>query len=223
MVDRYNSPVDTNSVSFTLNVIDEPKFYITRLELQQGNRLKVSFNLDVDEASAENRSNYKFEPFDISVTSAEVDNSDRKVVYVGLQSNAAIGATGKNYVLKAFNILSSDGIRIVDGSGSSFGLIFNKENLDDMYVYPNPYSIASNQDYITFANITRVAEVDIYDLNGRFIITVTETDGNGGVEWNLKDQNGEMISTGVYIYRATGKNTSGQEVEEKIGKFAVVR
>lgn len=223
VADRYNSPVDTNTVSFTVSVIDEPKFYITRLELQQGNSLKVSFNLDVDEASAENRSNYKFEPFDISVTSAEVDNSDRKVVYVGLQSNAAIGATGKNYVLKAFNILSSDGIRIVDGSGSSFGLIFNKENLDDMYVYPNPYSIASNQDYITFANITRVAEVDIYDLNGRFIITVTETDGNGGVEWNLRDQNGEMISTGVYIYRATGKNTSGQEVEEKIGKFAVVR
>jgi hypothetical protein len=223
MIDRYGSPVDTNSVAFNVNVVDEPKFYITKLELQPGNKLKVNFNLYVDEASAENTSNYKFEPFGILVQSATVDNTDRKTVYVSLQSNAAIGATGRNYVLKASNILSTDGIRIVEGSGSSFGLIFNKENLDEMYVYPNPYSVTSNQDFIMFANITRDASIDIYDLTGKFIVTVTETDGNGGVEWNLRNTNGEMISTGIYIYIATGKNSSGQEVEEKTGKFAVVR
>lgn len=221
--DRYGSPVDTNRISFAVNVIDEPKFYIAKLELMQGNRLKVNFNLEVDEATAENTANYRFEPFDISVLSATVDNSDRRTVYIDLQNNAAIGATGKNYVLKAFNILSATGIMIVDGSGSSFGLIFNKENLDDMYVYPNPYSVSSNQDYVTFANITREASVDIYDLSGKFIITVAETDGNGGVEWNMKDAAGTKVSTGVYIFRATGKNSGGQEVPEKIGKFAVVK
>ncbi|MGB3017573.1 MAG: S8 family serine peptidase [Ignavibacteria bacterium] len=223
LVDRFGSPVDSNSVAFSVNVVDEPKFYITKLELQTGNKLKVNFNLDVEEASAENTANYKFEPFGIQVQSAAVDNSDRKTVYVTLQSNAAIGATGRNYVLKASNIFSTDGIRIVDGSGSSFGLIFNKENLDEMYVYPNPYSISSNQDFVMFANITRDAAIDIYDLTGKFIVTVTETDGNGGVEWNLRNSSGDMISTGIYIYIATGKNSAGQEVEEKTGKFAVVR
>jgi hypothetical protein len=223
LVDRYGSPVDTNSAAFGVTVVDEPKFYITKLELQQGNKLKVSFNLDVDEATAENTANYRFEPFGITVTSATVDNADRKTVYVNLQSNAAIGATGKNYVLKASNILSSNGILIVEGSGSSFGLIFNKENLDDMYVYPNPYSISSNQDYVMFANITRETVIDIYNLNGQYIATVTESDGNGGVEWYLTNDKGEKVSTGIYIYRATGKNSMGQDVEEKMGKFAVVR
>lgn len=92
-----------------------------------------------------------------------------------------------------------------------------------MYVYPNPYSISSNQDFVMFANITRDAAIDIYDLTGKFIVTVTETDGNGGVEWNLRNSSGDMISTGIYIYIATGKNSAGQEVEEKTGKFAVVR
>ncbi len=223
LADRYGSPVDTNSVQFTVSEIDEPKFYISRLDLLPGNVLKVSFNLDVDKPSAENNANYKFEPFGIAVVSAAVDNSDRKTVYVTLQSNAAIGSTGKNYVLKASNILSSDGMRIVEGSGSSFGLIFNKENLEDMYVYPNPYNISSGQDYVTFANITREATIEIYDFTGKYIATVTETDGNGGVEWNLKNDKGEAVSTGVYVYRATGKDTSGREVEEKIGKFAIVR
>ena len=223
MIDRYGSPVDTNSVSFSVNVVDEPKFYITNLELQPGNKLKVNFNLEVDQSSAQNTANYKFEPFGITVQSATVDNTDRKTVYVSLQSNAAIGATGRNYVLKASNILSADGIRIVEGSGSSFGLIFNKENLDEMYVYPNPYNIKSNQDFIMFANTTREAAIDIYDLNGNYIITVNETDGNGGVEWNLRNAGGEMVATGIYIYVATGKNSSGQEVEQKTGKFAIVR
>ena len=221
--DRYGSPVDTNTVEFAVNVADEPKFYITKLELLPGNRLKVDFNLDVDKPSAENTANYKFEPFGITVSSATVDNTNRKTVFVNLQSNAAIGSTGKNYVLKASNILSAEGIRIVEGSGSSFGLIFNKENLDEMYVYPNPYSISTGQDYIMFANITREATIDIYDFTGKYITTVTETDGNGGVEWNLRNGNGESVSTGVYIFRATGKNSSGQEVGEKMGKFAVVR
>ena len=147
----------------------------------------------------------------------------RAFVYLNLQSNGAIGATGKNYLLKAFNVYSSDGVKIVDGAGSSFGLIFNKENLDEMYVYPNPFSFKSTQNYITFANITQNASIDIFDLTGKFLINIQETNGNGGVEWDMKDQNGNSINTGIFIYRATGTNSSGQEVEEKTGKFAVVK
>ena len=41
-----------------------------------------------------------------------------------------------------------------------------------MYVYPNPYSMNSVQDYMTFANTTRDASVDIYDLTGKFLINM---------------------------------------------------
>ncbi|MBK8550102.1 MAG: S8 family serine peptidase [Ignavibacteria bacterium] len=221
--DLYNSPVDTNSLSFSVAEVDSVKFYISKLELAGSKKLKVEFNLAVDSVSIKNTGNYTFEPFDISVVSVDIDNTDRRIVYLNLQNNAVIGATGKNYLLKAFNVYSSDGIKIVDGAGSSFGLIFNKENLDEMYVYPNPYSINTTQGYITFANTTRDASIDIYDLNGKFLINIQETNGNGGVEWNLVDKDGNKATTGIYLYRATGKNSSGQDVEEKMGKFAVVR
>ncbi len=222
--DIYNSPVDTNSAAFdVVQNIDTGKFYISKLELSGNFRLKVEFNLEVDSVTAVNTINYTFEPFNLNVISVDIDNANRKNIYLNLEHRGMIGATGKNYLLRAFNIYSSTGIKIVDGAGSIFGLVFNKENLDEMYVYPNPYSMNSNQNYITFANITREASIDIYDLTGKFLININETNGNGGIEWDLTDGGGNKLNTGIYIYRATGKNSSGQDVDEKTGKFAVVR
>lgn len=223
LVDIYNSPVDTNSIVFNVDQIDSAKFYISRLELSGRFRLKVEFNADADTVTVLNPANYTFEPFNINVTSVQQDNANRKIVYLNLENNSVIGATGKNYLLKAKNIYSSDGIKIVDGAGNSFGLIFNKENLDEAYVYPNPFSVSSNQNYITFANLTREATIEVYSLSGKFLKSLSETDGNGGVEWDMKDNSGNSVNTGIYIFKVTGKNTSGQDVEEKMGKFAIVR
>ena len=92
-----------------------------------------------------------------------------------------------------------------------------------MYVYPNPWASNMGQDYVTFANLTVSANIKIFDLNGKFIGEIDEKDGNGGAEWNLTDMGGTKVGSGIYIYRATGKNSQGVEVEEKIGKFVVVR
>ncbi|MEO6694603.1 MAG: S8 family serine peptidase [Ignavibacteria bacterium] len=223
LVDIYNSPVDSNPVSFVVDQSDTSEFYISKITLVAKQKLKVEFNLEADSITAKDPGNYKFEPFDIRILSVKIDNNDRRVIYLELENRSVIGATGKNYLLRVSNVFSKDGIKIVEGAGSSFGLIFNKENLDEMYVYPNPFSVNSNQNYITFANTTRDASIDIYDLNGNFIINIKETNGNGGVEWDLKDSSGEIMTSGIYIFRATGKNSAGLEVEEKMGKFAIVR
>jgi len=97
------------------------------------------------------------------------------------------------------------------------------ETLDNVYVYPNPYSRKVTQNYITFANLTKTAVIYIYDITGKFLKQINETDGNGGAEWDLKDTYGNEITSGIYIFRVEGKNSSGIDVEEKIGKFAVVK
>lgn len=221
--DIYNAEADSNEVSFVADQTDSAKFFISKLALTGKYRLKLEFNLEADSVTALNPRNYSFEPFDIKIISVEKDIINRNTVYLNLENKSVIGATGKNYLLKATDVYSTGGIKIVEGAGSSFGLIFNKENLDEMYVYPNPFSIQNKQDYITFAGITRETSIEIYDLTGKFIIEITETNGNGGAEWDLKDKNGNRINTGIYIYRARGKNSSGTEVAEKSGKFAVVR
>lgn len=220
--DFYNSPVDTSAVSFAVSQVDSAKFFIKSVALVDKNKLKIEFNLPVDSATAFNRNNYNVAPFDIGIAGISFDAS-RSILNLTLENKAPIGATGKTYILSVKNVYSNTGVKIIDGAGGSFGLIFNKEDLKDMYVYPNPWSPNLGQDYITFANLTISANIKIYDLNGKFINEVDETDGNGGVEWSLTDMAGIKVGSGIYIYRATGKNSQGLEVEEKIGKFVVVR
>lgn len=220
--DFYNSPVDTSSVNFAAAQFDSVKFFIKSVALIDKNKLKIEFNLPVDSATGFNKINYNLSPFDIGVNNVSFD-ADRSVLYLNLENKAFIGATGKTYILSVKNVFSVSGVKLVDGAGGSFGLIFNKEDLKDMYVYPNPWAPNLGQDYITFANLTISASIKIFDLNGKFIGEIDEKDGNGGAEWNLTDRAGTKVASGIYIYRATGKNSQGVEVEEKIGKFVVVR
>lgn len=220
--DFYNSPIDTTSVNFAVTQFDSVKFFIKSVALIDKNKLKVEFNLPVDSVTGFNKSNYNVAPFNIGVNNISFD-VNRSVLYLNLDDKALIGATGKTYILTAKNVYSVSGVKVVDGAGGSFGLIFNKEDLKDMYVYPNPWASNMGQDFVTFANLTVSANIKIFDLNGKFIGEIDEKDGNGGAEWNLTDMAGTKVGSGIYIYRATGKNSQGVEVEEKIGKFVVVR
>jgi subtilisin family serine protease len=221
--DFYGSPVDSNSLSFVVNQIDSMQFYIKYVTLVDKYKLKVEFNLNTDTVTCRNQNNYSFEPFNFRVLSVEPDNNNKSIVYLDLSNNSYIGASGKNYLLKVYNIYSATGIKITDGAGGSFGLIFNKENLNDVFVYPNPHTKNSKQDYITFANLTRTATVFIYDLTGRYLAKVEETSGNGGVEWNLKTADGKDVSTGIYIFRVEGSDSNGNSVDDKTGKFMIIK
>jgi subtilisin family serine protease len=223
LTDFYGSPVDTNSIAFSVNQIDSLQFYIKYVSLADKYKLKVEFNLNTDTITSRNQNNYSFEPFGFKVLSVEPDITNRNVLYLNLSGSSYIGASGRNYILKVFNIYSSTGIKITEGAGGSFGLIFNKENLNDVFVYPNPHTKNSRQDFITFANLTRTATVYIYDLTGRYLAKAEATNGNGGVEWNLKTLEGKDVPTGVYIFRVEGKDSNGNSVEDKTGKFMIVR
>lgn len=223
LTDFYGSPVDTNTITFNVNIIDSVKFYIKKVTLEDKFRLKVELNMNVDSVSARNLSNYTITPFNIHTVSVTVDPINKNIIYLNLENTAVIGATGKNYILTIKDLYSVNGTKITNGAGSSFGLVFNKEDLNDAYVYPNPFSGTSGQNFITFANLTVTAQIDIFDLTGRFIRTIQETEGFGGVEWDLKDTNGNLVPTGIYIYIAKGKNSAGQDVTDKTGKFMIVR
>jgi hypothetical protein len=40
------------------------------------------------------------------------------------------------------------------------------------------------------------------------LLTLEETDGNGGIEWNGLTENNEELSTGVYLFRVEGYDKS---------------
>jgi len=220
--DFYGSPVDSGAKQFIVNHIDSVSFYIKTVNLVDKYKLRVEFNLNTDTLTSRNPDNYSFEPFNFKVLSVETDAAGN-IIYLNLSAGGYIGASGKNYLLKAFNIYSSSGIKINDGAGASFGFIFNKENLADVFVYPNPHTKNSKSDHVTFANLTRSAKIYIYDITGKYIALVEAVNGNGGADWNMKTNEGLEVPTGVYLFRAEGKDSNGNAVDEKIGKFMIVR
>ncbi|RPI70683.1 MAG: T9SS C-terminal target domain-containing protein, partial [Ignavibacteriales bacterium] len=128
---------------------------------------------------------------------------------------------GREYRLRINNLKSSNGININTGAGSYIVLTSFANDLSDVYVYPNPSKGSSEK--ITFANLPKKAKIIIFSLTGERINEIEETDGNGGVDFNLTYSTGEMLGSGIYIYRIVMLDDSNNEVEEKIGKFAVVR
>ena len=117
----------------------------------------------------------------------------------------------------------SGNIEINSGAGSYIVLTGFAKDLSDVYVYPNPAEIGTGITNITFANLPQYATITIWTLDGTKVGEVEENDGNGGVDFNLQDFSGNLLSSGVYIYRIVMLDQFNNESDEKIGKFAVVR
>jgi hypothetical protein len=43
--------------------------------------------------------------------------------------------------------------------------------------------------------------VAIFSLNGEPVRQLEETDGNGGVTWDLRDNTGALVASGMYLFR----------------------
>ncbi len=95
---------------------------------------------------------------------------------------------------------------------SYYGLVVNaaEDNLNKVVVYPNPGKIE-----IRFSNLSNPATIKIFTINGEFIKTIEETDGDGQTTWYTDSNSGEKVSSGIYIYIIT--NPQGQRINGKIG------
>ena len=222
--DLYGSPIGTDTLTFNVNpVIQTDNFYISSFEIVNSYKIKLSFNYPVDQSSAMNIDNYSFEP-ENKVSRVSIDQTDSKIIYLDLSGNKPIGSIGKEYVLRLTNLVSNQAtgnLLINSGAGSFVVLSAYAKDLSDVYVYPNPSKEGSEK--VTFANLPQKAKITIWSVDGKLINEIKETDGNGGVDYDLKDFSGNNISSGIYIFRIVMLDGLNNEGEEKLGKFAVVR
>jgi len=223
--DLYSSPIEATSVTFEMDsIIVNPEFFISSFKIVDAYNIRVVFNLEVDDVSAENVNNYIFEP-DNKASSASVDASNNKIVNISLNGQKPVGSIGREYVLRVKDIFSSastGSLKINEGAGSYIVLSSFANDLSDVYVYPNPVKPTSGE-ALTFANLPRYAQITIWTVDGTKIGEIEESDGNGGVTFNLLDFSGNTLSSGIYLYRIVMLDDSKNEQEEKLGKFAVIR
>ncbi|RLD16491.1 MAG: hypothetical protein DRI36_05615 [Caldiserica bacterium] len=96
-----------------------------------------------------------------------------------------------------------------------FGVPAN--DYSNVRVYPNPFKPSKGHNYIKFDNLTANTKIQIFDLAGKLIWEKENIDV-GEAAWNVVNQAGEEVASGVYICLFT--NDLG---ERRIVKVVVIR
>lgn len=108
---------------------------------------------------------------------------------------------------------------------------FNQDSLvldpiSKFYFYPNPFRNDGQSEIRLKFRLRKTSALlfEIYTMSGRLVRKIDYGelpsgvyDGNNGLTWNGRDQTGQLVPSGVYIYKFKGDDFT------KTGKIAVVR
>ncbi len=207
------------TVAFTVSM-EPPRFYLTSAKLASSQSLVLQFNLALEAASARDVSHYTLTaspgfPAPLSFKQADVLASDSASVRLSLQEGA-IAPLGRRFVLTVRNVRSRSGIALQRGEGDALGFAPVSADLKHALIYPNPF-VAARHAQLTIAGLTENATITILDEQGRVRNVLREHDGNGGYQWDARDQQGRLLSAGVYVAYITAAD------ETAWVKFVIIR
>ncbi len=85
------------------------------------------------------------------------------------------------------------------------------------HAFPVPFVPSRGDKNIIFADLSSIATIRIYSLNGDLVQTLQESDGDGLYVWDVKPSDGNDLSGGVYLFEIQSPS------DERTGKLVVVR
>jgi hypothetical protein len=196
---------------FPVRIVDDgaPELHLRAINVTSSESAVLRFSQTVDQASAQAVENYTISPFG-SVVSVDTDGSDS--VVLTFDGNRSIGPRGLTYYITVSDVTSTTGAFMTKGAGNTLAFVFAAEDLADIYAYPHPVRLATDE-RVTFANLPANVSIEIMDQRFSVIRTLNETDANGGVPWDLRTDDGLVIPAGMYFYRVKG---SDDEVLRKL-------
>lgn len=211
----YISPL-SREVNFFFEQTEEDYLFMTQWETAGPREGIIHFNYPLDEETALDTLNYTLSPMG-EITSIEWASDDMDAIRVVIDG-ANFGALGFPLSVKAENVCAINLVCLGD-EGNVATFTSHKEDLSEAFVYPNPARKHELFEGVRFANLTKQATIKVFTISGRFVNTMEETDGDGGYEWDLRDQANVRVKPGLYIYHIS---TEAEGVEDFVGKFSVV-
>ena len=153
------------------------------------------------------------------VVAARFADDTRTVIDVELKG-ARLSAVGYTTSIRMTALAGSDGGVIVPGQGDVAGFVETGQDISSIYAYPNPVDRSAIQTAggCRFANVPEGATITLMTSTGFRVRSLQETDADGGVHWDLRDNTGTQVRSGVYLYKVT---LDGQD--DVLGKVSVVR
>jgi len=129
-----------------------------------------------------------------------------------------VGATGLEASLSLSGIRSASGAALAP-EGNTIALSAPAQDLAEVFVYPNPYRAQQHAGGLTVAGLPPEATLRVLSPDGRLVRTMNaERSTTGGMEWDLTDQAGERVPSGVYLIRV-----NAPEGSSVIRKVAILR
>ncbi|MBN2009848.1 hypothetical protein JW960_10945 [candidate division KSB1 bacterium] len=150
----------------------------------------------------------------------------------GLSVLAPDNYTWKHYTISDSRLVSNDvtAFAFDDNSGQMYIGTTNglsvlqtpyskpQANMDSLKAGPNPYFPDRGDDF-TIYGLAVKASVKILTPNGTLIRSVSKDDVNGFFAWDGRDDSGQFVASGVYVFVIYSEETG----ESKVGKVAVIR
>ena len=74
--------------------------------------------------------------------------------------------------------------------------------------YPNPFNPSTTISYELSQQELADASITIFNTRGQIVRVFSNLDSNGNIVWNGKDQNDNIVNSGVYFYKLDYIETS---------------
>ncbi|PSR02806.1 MAG: hypothetical protein BRD47_02145 [Bacteroidetes bacterium QS_8_68_28] len=184
-------------------------------------RVALTFSAPLVPASARDASNYTVEGTAGAPTGAVAgvsytSEAPRRVVVT--VEDLRIGPTGRENVLTVEAMRGRNG-QTLAAEGRTIRLSEAAADLDDVYVYPNPYHAGRHSgERVTVAGLPAEASVSVLSVQGTLVRELDERGSDGGLDWDLTDRNGKAVPAGVYLIRV-----NAPESNPVLKKAAVIR
>jgi hypothetical protein len=82
------------------------------------------------------------------------------------------------------------------------------------YVFPDPCLSGSTE--IVFTDLPASCTIEVYTLSGERVKTLVESDGDGQAIWDIRNDAGELLGSGLYTYIIRSD-------QEEQGKIVITR
>jgi len=203
---RQGTPLADRRVDFVLQPREDPARPLGA-EVLSPTRVALRFSREVV-APSNPAGVFSFSPPELRIRQVRVDGSR---VVLELDEDTPLRPLGRRYQILISGLEDESGHR-VEGV---LVLRHAAASLAEVEAFPNPFFPARGR--LTFGFLTPQAVVFIYDMAGRVLRVLEESNGDGGVQWDGTNEAGRPAESGVYFYKVI----SG--TESRIGRFALIR
>ncbi|NOX88694.1 MAG: S8 family serine peptidase [Calditrichaeota bacterium] len=190
---------------------DEPP-HVREIRLEDRRHVRLLFSQPMDSASLTNLENYELLPSG-RVEEATITDAAHQTIRLILSAESQAGGFGQPVYLKLKGIKNRKGVEIEQPV--VINLYREAETLDKVVIYPQP--VRPDNKRLIFAKLPQNSQIQIFNLNGKVIRSLKNMNDAGGIIWDLRDENGSRVKSGIYFYRIVHRS------DKKTGKLVIVR